>query len=584
MFKQHFSLRILGRKLFPSLWLMLLLFLCSSIFSPGLLRAEDGLESDLFGSASDVNTDELVTTNTVVDESTNESSSESSNESLNEADFFSDDSMDEQMFSETQSGQDVSEAADNAFDDSGTESSFKDMLDDKDSQFDIGGKFYHAFNVTGTDSQKARNTDLSSEGVADIYFDASLDDGVRFFMKQKIKEDFTATEDDNAAPVSFAGPEASTSIDQMWLKFAYQNKLYMTFGKQPNAWGSGFVWAPTDFINSETASPFALSDQRLGVSLIKVEYPMDDKGINLYGVIQTTEVSEVQDVRTLFRAEILGQQSEYALSLATQSHGQMNLGFDLSMGLSIVDVFLNVSATKHDEGPYYEAPPGIENLTSEDYLQLLQSGIDGGETEVPENAQLTVVDRSGEIIKQLSTGFIYMKGYNDGSQLILNSEFFYNEKGYESSDILTLYLLQDPSAFDPLYFSKRYLALGLTRAGLGNASQSYGLQYLRNLSDDSGAIVLSFNFSPFNDLRFASNAILFTGQGGTFRPFANDTEELEGTAQLVADGGLDIPPGMQQNLPVFLQATGTDPVEVTVGETSFEGPRYMLSTQLSLSF
>ena len=384
--------------------------------------------------------------------------------------------------------------------------------------------------------------------------------------------------------VSFSGPEASTSIDQMWLKFTWQNKIYMTLGKQPNAWGSGFVWAPTDFINTQNASPFALSDQRLGVSLIKLEYPLDKQGINLSGVIQTSEVSEVQDLRVLFRAEMLGEQSEYALSLATQSHGQLNLGFDVSMGLSIVDVFLNVAATKHDESIYYEAPPGVNDLTSEEYLQLLQSGIDGGQTPVPDNAQLTVVDRSDEIIRELSTGFIYMKGFNDNSQVIINGEFFYNEKGYDNSDILTLFLLQSPAAFDPLYFSKRYMALGLTRAGLGNSSQSYGLQYIRNLSDDSGAMVLSFSFSPFRDLRLSSNAILLTGQGGTFRPFANDTEELEGTAQLVADGGLVLPPGLQENLPVFLQATGTDPVQLTVGETSFEGPRYILSTQLSLSF
>jgi len=566
MLTEQRSLALSGHKLFSLLCLVFFLLLDTAA-STGLY-AQEALEADLFGSS-----DEAATVTPV-------SKSTSSSTAIDENDFFSDNSPeDEKLFSENRGDAFFPESVST----SRNESSFKDLLADKDSQFDIGGKFYHSFNATGTDSQKARNVALGSEGVADIYFDARLDDGIRFFMKQKIREDFSASEDDTNV-VSFSGPEASTSIDQMWLKFTYQNKLYMTLGKQPNAWGSGFVWAPTDFINSQNASPFALSDQRLGVSLIKVEYPLDKKGINLSGVIQTTEVSEVQDLRTLFRVEKLGKQSEYALSLATQSHGQLNVGIDLSMGLSIFDVFLNVAATKHDESIYYEAPPGVNDLTSEDYLQLLQSGIDGGETPVPANAQLTVVDRSDEIIGELSTGFIYMKGFNDNSQLIINGEFFYNEKGYDNSDILTLFLLQNPSAFDPLYFSKRYMALGLTRAGLGNASQSYGVQYIRNLSDDSGAMVMSFSFSPFRDLRFSSNAILFTGQGGTFRPFANDTEELEGTAQLVADGGLVLPPGLQENLPVFLQATGTDPVQLTVGDTSFEGPRYILSTQLSLSF
>lgn len=458
-----------------------------------------------------------------------------------------------------------------------------DKLDEKESQFYIGGKYYHSINFTGSDAQKSRDTAFASDGVADIYFDAALDDGVRFFLKQKIKQTFSE-ETNTTNVVDFSGPEVSTSIDQMWLKFDYRNQVYITLGKQPTAWGSGFVWAPTDFINDESASPFALSDQRLGVSLIKVQYPLDTQGLNLYGIVQTNQASTIGDIKSMFRVEKVIEQSELALSISSDPHEELKLGFDFSTGLKWFDWYVNLAATKHDQTVYYTRPVGAQEPTSDDYLALLQAGVDGDATAVPTNTQLIVDDRSNEVIKQVSTGLIYIDSFDDGSQLIINSEFFYNEQGYADSDLLTLILLQDPTSFDPLYFSERYVALGLTRAGLGNSAQTYGVQYIKNLSDTSGSVVLTYGFTPFNDLKFSSNLIVFTGGAGTFNPFDADVDVLSETAQRVADGELIIPENVQANLPVFLQPQDTNPVTVTVGETSFSGPRYLLNAQFSLKF
>lgn len=465
-------------------------------------------------------------------------------------------------------------------------SSFKSLMQDKllesDDQFTIGGKYYHSMNFTGTDSQAAKDTAFSSDGIADIYFDAALDDGVRFFMRQKIQQDFSAA-DDSSNVVNFSGPEASTSIDQMWLKFDYRNKLYMTMGRQPTSWGAGFVWAPTDFINEQSASPFALSDQRLGVSLMKFQYPMDTEGMNIYGVLQTDQANTLGQIKSLVRIEKVFEDSELALSFSSEAHQELQGGIDYSTGLKWFDFYFNLGATKNDQGTYYERPPGSGPLTSDDLLGLLQAGIDNDPDAIPPNAQLLPVDRSDEILKQLSSGLIYIKGFDDSSQLVINAEYFYNEKGYEDSEFLTLLLLLDPASFDPLHFSRRYLATGFTRSGLGPSSQSYGLQYIRNISDTSGAVVATFGFKPYSDLNFSSNIIVFTGGAGTFNPFKSDQAALEETAERVANGELVIPDNLQ-NLPPVLVPQDTDPITATVGETSFEGPRYMLRMQLSLKF
>lgn len=474
-----------------------------------------------------------------------------------------------------------SDTANNSF-----KSLLSDKLSEKDEQFFIGGQYYHSFNITGYDNSKAKESGFSTDGVADIYFDAALDDGVRFFMKQKIQNSFSGQQSDSNV-VDFSGPSGTTAIDQMWLKFHYQHKLYMTFGKQPASWGAGFVWAPTDFINEENASPFSLSDQRLGLGLVKFQYPFDVKGINLYGVLQTDQASTIGDIKTLFRAEKLFEQSELAVSISSKAHQELNLGFDYSTGLKWFDWYINAGFTKHDQGQYYERPPGSTEPSSDDFLDLLQAGVDADPDAVPANTQLVTVDRSDEIIKQVSTGLIYIKGYDDGTQLIINSEFFYNEKGYDSGEILTLLLLQNPSAFDPLYFSKRYLAMGFTRAGLGDASQSYGLQYIKSLSDSSGAVIANFGFKPYRDLNVSSNLIVFTGGSGVFSPFSSDTEALEETAERVAEGELVIPEDLQGNLeqlPPVLEPQNTDPITASVGDTSFDTPRYLIRIELSLNF
>jgi hypothetical protein len=498
-------------------------------------------------------------------------------------------SEEEALFSESSSSEEDALFGEQEGSDSPASHSFKELLNSKlqesDDQFFIGGKYYHALSFTGTDNQSARETGFSSDGIADIYFDATLDDGVRFFLKQKIQQDFSGAADDSNV-VDFSGPEASTSIDQMWLKFNYRNSLYMTMGKQPTSWGAGFVWAPTDFINAETASPFSLSDQRLGVSLVKFQYPLDHKGMNVYGVFQTNEASTVGGIKSLVRAEKVFEQSELAISVSSQPYGELKGGLDYSSGLKWFDVYFNVGATKNDQGLYYQRPEGSEDLSSDDMLGLLQAGVDADPDAIPENAQLEIVDRSDEILKQVSTGLIYLNSFDDGSQVIVNSEFFYNEKGYDNDEILTLLLLQNPAAFDPLHFSKRYFAFGVTRAGLGDSSQSYGLQYIRSLSDTSGAVIGSFGFNPFQDLSFSSSLIVFTGGAGTFNPFTADTEALEETADRVGEGELDTT-NIEDNagaLPPVLESQDTNPVTATVGDTSFEAPRYIIRTQFSLKF
>ncbi len=519
----------------------------------------------------------LLHANSGEDELFGGSASGFSSSSVDEAGLFGSSDDEDALFGSAETGTSLKASL---------QEKFNEQLQNKESQFHIGGEYYHTVNFTSTEHQSARDTGFASEGIVNLYFDAALDDGVRFYMRQKINYEYSAAQASSTV-VNFSGTEAETSIDQMWLKFDYQNSVYVTMGKQPTSWGSGFIWAPTDFVNEEHKSPFSLSDQRLGVSLIKVQYPVDVQGINLYGVLQTDQSNTVGGIRSLVRAEKVFSNSELAGSISSAPHGELKGGVDFSTGLKWFDVYANASFTKHDRNAYYERLPGAGDLTSDDLLGLLQASIDGDPTAIPYNAQLVTLDRSDELIRQLSTGLIYIKSFDDSSQLVVNGEFFYNEKGYEDEDMLTILLLQNPAAFDPLYFSKRYAALGFSRANLGNASHNYGMQYIRNLSDSSGALVLNYGFRPFRDLSFSSNLVMFTGGAGTFNPFAADTQALTETATRVANGELILPPNIQNNLdalPIVLEPQNTTPVTTQVGDNSFASPQFMFLTQFRLRF
>ena len=390
---------------------------------------------------------------------------------------------------------------------------FSQKLSAVDGRLDIGGRYYHSSIFLYSENTSIGETNISHTGVVDIYFDAQLEDDVRFFYQQKVVNSFNGGQ--NPILLFLSQFSGSSPVDQLWLKFKLDNKYYITLGKQPTKWGSGFVWQPTDFLNTQKFNPLDLIDRRLGISLLKIEYPLSHRGINLYGVVQLNNANQLQELGWLGRVEFLTGVGEYAVSLAVKNDDALKVGFDMSRGLGPVDLRLDLAVIHDDHQPFYEGVFSFAN----------------GLLTTP-----NVVDRRYEWMSQVSTGFLYSRSFREDYTYILTVEYLYNDLGYENSDLLSWAiissLIPNGGSFSPLYYGQQYMTVGSMITGLGaDQDASVNLLVIGNLSDGSGVVQGIYSLQPFRDLGVSLSAGWFFGGVGTFRPDVEllNTSLLEGS-------------------------------------------------------
>jgi len=394
-------------------------------------------------------------------------------------------------------------------------------LGKKDKNLDIGGRFYFTNSLFVGEDESASEGRVTNTGIIDLYFDAVLEDDLRFYFQQKF---FNSVElEQELVPLVLSQLSQSSDIDQLWLKFKLKERYYFTLGKQPIKLGAGFVWKTTDFINIDRFNPLALTDQRLGVNLIKVQVPFSDYGLNLSAIAQFDDAERLEEIGTFLRLEYLSETAEYAISVNNRKNEALQIGFDISKGFSLVDWLVSIALIHDDPTPFY----------------VIESGQVIPDPPGPLNPPPSI-DRSDEWFQQISTGFLYSRNIFDNETLLINAELFYNEAGYENSDLMSFIIVDSllpgsESSFNPLYFNKYYSALGLTLLGLGHdKDQSIAAILITNFDDDTGVAQLIYRASPFRDLSFSVSTGWFFGNNGTFRPRVNidPNSPLEGLIPL----------------------------------------------------
>jgi len=404
-------------------------------------------------------------------------------------------------------------------------------LNKKDKTLDIGGRFYYTASLFSREDEHVKHGRVANTGITDLYFDAILEDDLRFYYQQKFSNSVVEFEHE-IVPLNLSQLSTSSDIDQLWLKFKLKERYYFTLGKQQLRLGPGFVWNTTDFINIARFNPLALTDQRLGVNLVKIQMPFSDYGINLYAIAQFDEAEKLEEMGTFIRMEYLTETAEYAISFNNRKNQALNIGFDISKGFSIVDLFVSLALIHNDPNLFYV-------IDEEDGT--------GPDTPIfaPTNPPPSI-DRSDEWLKQISAGFIFSRNMFDNETLLINLELFYNEAGYENSDLMP-FIIEDSltpkatpendSSFNPLYFNQYYAALSISLMNLGpDNDQSISALLINNFDDETGVGQLIYGARPFRDLSFSWSAGYFYGDDGTFHPNENNFSNP------AADGTILIPP------------------------------------------
>lgn len=389
-------------------------------------------------------------------------------------------------------------------------STLKNNLQEKEKNLDIGGRFFYTNTLLVAEKNQVGEGRLGTHGIVDLYFDKRFDEDLRFYYQQKISN--SVSTEQSFIPLVLSRLNEQNDVDQLWIKFSLQQRYYFTVGKQPTKLGTGFVWQPTDFLNIDRFNPLDLSDQRLGVNLIKLQMPLPEQKLNLYAITQFDDTSTVEESGVLLRAEYLANSGEYAFSTKSSKDSQIRIGLDGSVNLHYFDWLVSLAGIHNDPIPFVLSAPD-PSLLSVSYV-------------LPPSQTL---DRSDEWFKQISTGWLYTRSVFDNKTFLFNGEVFYNEAGYTDRDVLPFMIVNSfipgsQTSFNPLYFGKEYAALGFTLQGLGHdADQSLTLLAISNLDDHTGVVQAVHRSQPFRDLSLSLAFGWFLGDNGVFRPDLGET-------------------------------------------------------------
>jgi hypothetical protein len=402
----------------------------------------------------------------------------------------------------------------------------------------IGGRalFQGAYLHFENSPREPQDESLSAPSLLDVYFDGRPNDRLRFYGRGRLSYSLDQSSREARAAVGTSAAitaNPSAAVDQLWLNFDLDRKLFVTLGKQRIRWGAGRFWNPTDFLNQQRLNPLTVFDLRLGAPLVKLHVPVESLGWNFYGIVDLqTAVSSTNPTGQLtpasvggaVRAELLLGPVETALTAYLKplqvetSTGvferklSTKLGADFSFPLGPLDLRLE-SALLHD--------PSVRYWEGE---------LDFGTLTLP-----TLLDRSDQWIPQVVAGVEYAVQYSEQDSVTFSAEYFFNDAGYSNKNLYPWLLF---NGVNPLYLGRQYLSLGATLLGPGNLNDTAFIgQALTNLNDGSWlsrlivsqAILTNLSLSLFLEYHF--------GNPGEFR------QRLEIPAGLLpqAPNGLVIP-------------------------------------------
>ncbi|WP_373046490.1 hypothetical protein [Vulgatibacter sp.] len=385
----------------------------------------------------------------------------------------------------------------------------------------IGGLLYLRAQYSGAEGTLVERDPIASPNLLDVYFDARPNDNLRAFARGRLTHTF-AEGQATGVDTGFGGEASGADLDQLWINFNLEHRLFVTAGRQPIRWGASRFWNPTDFVNDRVRDPLAIFDERLGVSLVKVHLPIESSGWNLYAIADLEEASTVEQMGGAFRVEKLIGSTEVTLSTALRKDRPWRVGADLSFPLWEFDVRAEVAMLYGDEQRYWRGDFDLSSLENgEATLQERVAGV-----KLPE-----AWDRSDEWIPQAVLGADLAIKYSDEDNVVLGAEYFYNGAG---TDDPALYPWLLSNGFSPLYLGQHYGAVYANATAPGSWNDtSFTASVLGNLTDRSFVGRFDYRVRLLTYLDFNAFVASHFGEAGEFRLAMQvpRVAELEGASE-----------------------------------------------------
>jgi hypothetical protein len=314
---------------------------------------------------------------------------------------------------------------------------------------------------------------------------------------------------------------ADLQVWSLYSKFNWNDSLFLTFGKQPVRWGTGYFFSPADDIFAQ--SEVDISDptaEREGPLALRVHVPIPRTMHNLYAYAvlpRSNSLAELaamkpEDIAVAAKAELFFGNTEAALAGYYQRNQRPRAVLMATTG--------NGSFNFFGEG-------SLAFPTTQSDLVIVKTG----------PSTYATSDRKADALVAATGGVTYS---NQDWNFTAVSQYLYNGAGYSSlslGDILGAALAGTVSFSD----------LAGTLGGLGKIGQHYGVLYLgwtelwdskwdfsvlaiENFSDWSGYVKPILSFTCLNYVKLSAAASFSWGPSGS--EFADPT----GLASALAAG------------------------------------------------
>ncbi|HEY1101083.1 MAG TPA: hypothetical protein VGF99_19245, partial [Myxococcota bacterium] len=288
------------------------------------------------------------------------------------------------------------------------------LLESADNFLAIGGQLFLRLNGQFREGEDARDAVFTGPSLLDAFADVRPNDRLRAYAQLRFNFDYTATPGELNA---FGQPVEAFSLQlaQAWTKFDIGRVAYVTAGRQRIRWGTGRFWNPTDFVNQEVRNSIDFFDQRVGVDLLKVHFPIESLGWNFYLISIFNNLDVLGDIGFAGRAEFLFGPAELALSSFLKRNAPLRFGADFSAGVWLFDV-------------------RAEGVLSRGLGRTLYEGdIDTSTT--PPTLPTEVADVDTRWWFEGVFGIEAQFKYTDQDTINVGAEYFYNQAGYPSAKL-----------------------------------------------------------------------------------------------------------------------------------------------------
>jgi hypothetical protein len=375
------------------------------------------------------------------------------------------------------------------------------IIDTADKALAIGGQLFLRLNGSFREGEDVGEAAFNGPSLLDTFADVRPNDRLRAYAQLRFNFDYTVSAGETnvlGAPLE----PFSLQLAQAWTKFDIGQVAYVTAGRQRIRWGTGRFWNPTDFVNQEIRNSVDFFDQRVGVDLVKVHFPLEQLGWNLYLISVFNGLDVLSDTGLAARAEFVFGPAELALSSFVKNNAPLKFGADISAGVWLFDVKAEGVMSRGLNKTYYEG--GFNG----DFYGC-QLGLEGAVC--PE-----VVDTADTWYFEGVVGVEAQIKYTDTATVNVGAEYFYNQAGYDSADIYPWLFLK--GGYVPLYTGTHYAAV------YANAQQPFEINdlgvtvsALSNISDLSLLSRLDVQYTLLQYLTVNAFVVGHFGNRGEFK-------------------------------------------------------------------